>query len=144
VLAEWDPDAPAEMFEPPLVLVADDPVEALRGAARTVLSRRCSLQQIIAALHAAAAGLVVMEGSSLESLLRAPRTVLQPMEPLTAREIEVLRLLADGESNKIIAYRLGISEHTVKFHVTSIMAKLGAGSRTEAAMLGVRQGLILI
>ena len=66
------------------------------------------------------------------------------MEALTAREIEVLRLLDDGESNEIIAYRLGISEHTVKFHVTSIMAKLGAGSRSEAAMLGVRQGLILI
>ena len=144
VLAEWDPDTPVEMFEPPLVLVADDPVDALRSGGRAVLSRRSSSQQIIAALHAAAAGLVVMEGSSLESLVPPPRAVLQPIEALTAREIEVLRLLADGESNKMIAYRLGISEHTVKFHVTSIMAKLGAGSRTEAAMLGVRQGLILI
>ena len=144
VLAEWDGEAPAETLESALVLVADDPVDALRSGARAVLSRRSSSKQIEAALHAAVAGLAVMEGSSLESLTPAPRTVLQPVEALTAREIEVLRLVADGESNKIIAYRLGISEHTVKFHVTSIMAKMGAGSRTEAVTLGIRQGLILI
>jgi NarL family two-component system response regulator YdfI len=144
VLAEWEGDAPAETFETPLVLVAADVLDALRNGARTVLSRRSSSQQIVAALHAAASGLVAMEVSSLESLLPVPRVALQPAEPLTPREIEVLRLLADGDSNKIVAYRLGISEHTVKFHVTSIMAKLGAGSRTEAVTLGIRQGLILI
>jgi NarL family two-component system response regulator YdfI len=144
VLAEWDGDVPAETFETPLVLIAADPVDALRNGARTVLSRRSSSQQIVAALHAAAAGLVAMEVGSLENLLPVPRAAMQPAESLTPREIEVLRLLADGESNKIVAYRLGISEHTVKFHVTSIMAKLGAGSRTEAVTLGIRQGLILI
>jgi DNA-binding CsgD family transcriptional regulator len=53
-------------------------------------------------------------------------------------------MMAEGFSNKEIAYRLGISEHTVKFHVTSVMAKLNAGSRTEAVTLGLRQGLILL
>ncbi len=63
---------------------------------------------------------------------------------LTPREIEVLRLIADGASNKIIAHRLGISDHTVKFHVASILSKLNAGSRTEAVTLGVRMGLIYL
>lgn len=63
---------------------------------------------------------------------------------LTPRELEVLRLMADGASNKIIAHRLGISDHTVKFHVTSILSKLNAGTRTEAVTLGVRQGLVYL
>ena len=68
----------------------------------------------------------------------------RPAEPLSPREIEVLRLMAEGLSNKTIAWRLSISEHTVKFHVNSIFSKLGAGTRTEAVMLGVRQGLVLL
>ncbi|HCC57899.1 MAG TPA: helix-turn-helix transcriptional regulator [Solibacterales bacterium] len=65
-------------------------------------------------------------------------------EPLTPRELEVLGMLAEGLSNKLIAHGLAISEHTVKYHVTSIMAKLHAGSRTDAVMQGIRHGLILI
>ena len=65
-------------------------------------------------------------------------------EPLTPREIEVLGMLAEGHSNKAIAHLLGISDHTVKFHVTSILSKLNAGSRTEAVTLGIRQGVIWI
>lgn len=65
-------------------------------------------------------------------------------ETLTPREIEVLVMLAEGTGNKVIARHLGISEHTVKFHVGSILAKLNASSRTEAVTLGVRQGLILL
>ena len=67
-----------------------------------------------------------------------------PSVALTPREIEVLRLLADGTSNKMIAHRLGISDHTVKFHVTSILTKLNAGSRTEAVTMGVRMGLVYL
>ena len=67
-----------------------------------------------------------------------------PSVALTPREIEVLRLLADGASNKMIAHKLGISDHTVKFHVTSILTKLNAGSRTEAVTLGVRMGLVYL
>jgi DNA-binding NarL/FixJ family response regulator len=66
------------------------------------------------------------------------------VEELTAREIEVLRMLAEGFANKEIASRLGISDHTVKFHISSILAKLGASTRTEAVTLGVRKGLILL
>ncbi len=65
-------------------------------------------------------------------------------EALTARESEVLTMLAEGTSNKEIAARLNISEHTAKFHVSSILAKLGATTRTEAVSRGVRQGLIVI
>ena len=67
-----------------------------------------------------------------------------PAQPLTAREIEVLGMLAEGLGNKTIAVRLGISTHTAKFHVASILAKLGAGSRTEAVTVGMRRGLVVI
>ncbi|HBY93115.1 MAG TPA: helix-turn-helix transcriptional regulator [Chloroflexi bacterium] len=65
-------------------------------------------------------------------------------EPLTARETEVLQLLAQGLANKQIAAALQISEHTVKFHVSSIYAKLGVTNRTEAVGLGVRRGLVVL
>ncbi len=67
-----------------------------------------------------------------------------PSAALTPREIDVLRLLAEGAGNKIIAHKLGISDHTVKFHVTSILSKLNAGTRTEAVTLGVRMGLVYL
>ena len=65
-------------------------------------------------------------------------------EEITSRETEVLRMLAEGLVNKEIAARLGISEHTVKFHISSILDKLGASTRTEAVTLGIRRGLIPI
>lgn len=67
-----------------------------------------------------------------------------PDEALTNREREVLELVSQGLSNKLIARRLQISEHTVKFHISSISAKLGASSRTEAVSRGVRRGLITL
>ena len=66
------------------------------------------------------------------------------VEALTRRELEVLRLLAEGSPNKAIAYRLDISEHTVKFHVNSIFTKLHAQSRTEAVAIATRLGLVLL
>jgi len=79
----------------------------------------------------------------------APSAIKSPINPhtpreLTAREIEVLAMLAEGLGNKIIAARLGISSHTAKYHVASILAKLGAGSRTEAVTIGMRRGLVTI
>jgi DNA-binding NarL/FixJ family response regulator len=65
-------------------------------------------------------------------------------EDLSARELEVLRMLAEGLNNRDIGKALGISDHTVKFHISSIFEKLGASTRTEAVMLGVRTGLILL
>jgi DNA-binding NarL/FixJ family response regulator len=66
------------------------------------------------------------------------------VEQLTARELQVLQLLARGLANKQIALQMGISEHTVKFHVSSIYARLGVSSRTEAVRLGVQQGLVIL
>ncbi|HLK32805.1 MAG TPA: response regulator transcription factor [Terriglobales bacterium] len=115
-----------------------------RGA---VLRRDCNEQQIAAAVQAVAAGLAVLEPESLLALLRPPlETVeLEPgEEELTPRETEVLRMMTEGLSNREIASALGISEHTVKFHITSIFGKLGTSSRTEAVTEGIRRGLILL
>jgi len=73
------------------------------------------------------------------------RVDLEPLpESLTPREVEVLRALADGLGNKEIGERLGISEHTVKFHVSSVMGKLGATSRTQAVTLGIQHHLVML
>ncbi len=66
------------------------------------------------------------------------------IEPLTPRELEVLDMLAEGMSIKMVAHRLSISDHTAKFHVNSILVKLNAGTRTEAVTRGIRLGLIKI
>ena len=135
---------------PALVVLADEPdlawaTEALRAGARAVLPRDADPAEIVAAVRAAAAGLVALHPDVLDSLLPAARRVRQgPAAQLTPREVEVLRMLAEGLGNKEIAARLDISEHTVKFHVTSIFTKLGASSRTEAVTLGVRRGLIML
>jgi DNA-binding NarL/FixJ family response regulator len=100
----------------------------------------------MAAVQAAAAGLAVLDPRDLEALRADAAHVHPPPETaaLTARELEVLRMMAEGAANKNIAWKLGISEHTVKFHVASILGKLNAASRTEAVTTGIRKGLILI
>jgi DNA-binding NarL/FixJ family response regulator len=99
-------------------------------------------EELSAAIVAVIQGLVVLPRALTGRLLRGQEVVEEPSEPLTAREREVLGLLGQGLSNKMIARDLQISEHTVKFHVSSIYAKLGAASRTEAVGLGARLGLI--
>ena len=82
-----------------------------------------------------------------EALFGAPRPTRPAVdlsEPLSPREMQVLRMLAEGLGNKEIAWQLGISDHTVKFHVASILGKLHASTRTEAVALGIRQGLVPI
>ena len=154
ILADWEngDELSSEISdgapEAALVVMADDPglpgiAEALRSGIRAVLSRHSSASQIVAAIEAAAAGFVVLQTGDLDGLLINPQPA-SLAEPLTPREVEVLGMLAEGQSNKSIAHRLGISEHTVKFHVTSIMGKLNAGSRTEAVTQGIRQGLIML
>jgi DNA-binding NarL/FixJ family response regulator len=154
ILADWEngDELSTEISdgapESALVVIADDPslsgvAEALRSGVRAVLSRHSSASQIVAAIEAAAAGFVVLQPGDLDGLLINPQPA-SLAEPLTPREVEVLGMLAEGQSNKSIAHRLGISEHTVKFHVTSIMGKLNAGSRTEAVTQGIRQGLIML
>lgn len=129
----------------PIVVLADEipPLETLRSGARALLATDAPAQQIIAATLAAAAGLAVVPAE--ESLIAIPNgRVQQPSEPLTPREMDVIEMLAEGMSNKMIAHRLEISEHTAKFHVNSILAKLRAGTRTEAVMRGIRLGLVKI
>ena len=99
-------------------------------------------EELSAAIVAVAQGLVVLPRTLTGRLLRGHEAVEELAEPLTTREREVLGLLGRGLSNKMIARDLRISEHTVKFHVSSIYAKLGAASRTEAVSLGARLGLI--
>ena len=129
--------------------VAEPVTEALRAGVKAVLPSDIDGPEISAAIEAAAAGLTVLEATSLDQLLRAPGGPAEGMsgalvEALTARELEVLEFVAKGLGNKEVAARLGISEHTVKFHVASVMGKLGAGSRTEAVTIAIRQGLIMV
>jgi len=116
------------------------------GAPRTS-SPDVTAEQIIAAVHAAAAGLQVTpveDGVGLLPRAQMHEPVEEIVEPLTPREMDVLEMLAEGLSNKMIAHRLSISDHTAKFHVNSILAKLNAGTRTEAVTRGIRLGLIKI
>jgi NarL family two-component system response regulator YdfI len=121
--------------------------QALRLGVRGILPASPEPQQLAAALEAVVQELVVYNSEMSSPLRRAasrgaPADELS--EPLTPREREVLRLLASGLGNKEIAVKLKISEHTAKFHVASILGKLGAASRTEAVSIGMRNGLILL
>jgi len=124
-------------------------LDAFRNGIRAVLPRNISPSGIIAALEAVGVGLTVLLPAGLDNLLREStathRAVSPPLvEALTPREIEVLGMMVEGWGNKEISTRLGISEHTVKFHVASIMGKLNASSRTEAVTSGIRHGLIML
>lgn len=122
-----------------ILLSAGAALELIRAGAHGVLPLDASSDQIEIALQAVTAGLGVFSPGLLDS----PNTSRMP-SALTARETEVLRMIADGMANKEIAWRLGISEHTVKFHVSALLGKLGAGSRAEAVGAGVRQGIIML
>jgi two-component system, NarL family, response regulator YdfI len=137
-----------------IVLLVDDAnserdLDALRNGVRAVLPRNLSPVGIVAAVEAVGAGLAVLLPEGLETFLRestaSHRAISPPLvEALTPREIEVLGMMVEGWGNKEISTRLGISEHTVKFHVASIMGKLNASSRTEAVTSGIRHGLIML
>jgi len=156
-----DDDVPGEILglassasAPPIALLASGTgtawfADALRGGVRAVLPRDAGEREIVGALIAISSGLVAVRQDFVDALAneavsmeRAAGAV--PITPLTPRELDVLRMLAEGLGNKTISSRLGISEHTVKFHLASVFAKLHAGSRTEAVTQGVRQGLILL
>jgi DNA-binding NarL/FixJ family response regulator len=129
----------------PVVLLSDARLtpRAFRQGVRAILPHHAEPGQIVAAIHAVAAGLVAVpaEGASLLTSVEAfgPET-----EALTPREADVLEMLAEGLSNKQIAGRLAISDHTAKFHVNSILGKLDAGTRTEAVAKGIRSGLLKV
>ena len=142
---------PADGVAPAIVLLSADAQpawspEVLRLGVRAMLPRDAAPAEVLAAVEAASTGLAVVDPHDLEALLSAsnPTTASAESTVLTPRELEVLRLMAEGAANKNIAWKLGISEHTVKFHVASILAKLNASTRTEAVAIGIRKGMILI
>jgi|DewCreStandDraft_5_1066085.scaffolds.fasta_scaffold00232_49 DNA-binding NarL/FixJ family response regulator len=164
LLVAWERDSslPEELTGPggigadlPVVVVTDllnaaRVRQALEAGVRGLLPAECHADELVAALRAADAGLLALHPAAVSGLLAAPPepapvAATEPAgERLSARELEVLALLADGLPNKAIARRLHISEHTVKFHIGSIMAKLGASSRTEAVTRAARRGLLML
>jgi len=135
-----------------VVILADDMsveslTETLRAGVSAILEGDISPDQLVASMQAASSGLIVQSPEYVRAALpkvAGSRALEELAEPLTPRETEVLRMLASGLGNKELASRLNISEHTVKFHVASILGKLGAGSRTEAVSIGIRRGLVLL
>jgi DNA-binding NarL/FixJ family response regulator len=142
------PDAAARA--PALVLLGDSlprgwAVRAVRAGARAVLLRTASADAIVAAIEAAAAGLLVLPGDALVEVPQGTAArAAAPPEALTAREAQILALLAEGLVNKQIAGRLGISRHTVKTHLAALFHKLGVSTRAEAVAAGARAGVILL
>ena len=136
-----------------LMILTEDPeslaVDVLGSGLRAILPRYATPEEIIAAIQAAATGLVALHPDIFDSMLSRIRPGQQSeLDPsgqiLTPREIEVLRMIADGLGNKEIASKLSISDHTVKFHISSIFAKLSASNRAKAVTLGIRHGLIMV
>jgi two-component system, NarL family, response regulator YdfI len=137
----------------PAVILADDPgpnwtAQALRLGVKAILHRDTRPEEIRFAIQAAHSGLVVLSSAISQKMAErvpfgSPRNDAL-VEELTRRELEVLAMLAEGMGNRQIADRLGLSNHTIKFHIASILDKLGASTRTEAVTVGLRMGLILL
>ena len=159
VLMDVDSEESPEHFadpglQIPIVALIDEAeaswaAQAIRQNVRAILPRDAAAAQITAAINAVRSGLVLLDGNTAGEL--AQRVMLPRNEPdapaleeLTPREVEVLRLLAEGKENKEIAALLAISEHTVKFHISSILDKLDVATRTEAVTTAIRAGLILL
>ncbi len=123
------------------VLEDEKVVDAVRAGAIGYLLKDTEDDALCRSIKAAAAGQVQLAPEAAVRLMRDARTTEEP-EGLTDRETDVLRLLADGKANKEIARVLGIGERTVKSHVSSILAKLGVQSRTQAALYATRAGLV--
>jgi two-component system, NarL family, nitrate/nitrite response regulator NarL len=131
----------------PAVLLVRDAAAAsaaLASGARGVLPRNAPPRRMHAALHAVAESELVIDETFAYAILPGPRPAVAMIAPLTRRETEVLKLLAAGMTNKEIAARLGVTDHTVKFHVNGILGKLGAVTRTEAVVEAARRGLIAV
>jgi NarL family two-component system response regulator YdfI len=152
-LLSVDADEAARVAPAVVVLTDDDDgahiAELLDADVRAILPRHAGAVEVIAAVVAASAGLIVVAPELMRGARRAVSRTAQNgasllVQPLTTREVEVLRMLAEGLANKQIAGRLAISEHTVKFHVGSVFAKIGASTRAEAVMIGARRGLIVL
>jgi len=153
VVVDTDPgdDLPSSLDALPAVFLGEPPPgpPAARRAASAWLRRDASAEEIASAIVAVSHGLFVYDPAFLpsgtpESVPAFAPEMTAAAESLTEREREVLELVARGLPNKAIAHELGISEHTVKFHVSTILGKLGAAGRTEAVTLAVRRGLLAL
>ena len=155
VLADADTIADLQQPLTAAVVLLTDAAEAratsrlLKAGVRAILPRESGADDIVAAIYAAYSGQVLLSAEAAENLAAVfgdsePDSDDALMEEITPREIEVLRMLAEGLVNKDIASRMNISDHTVKFHISSILEKLGAATRTEAVTIGIRRGLIPI
>jgi DNA-binding NarL/FixJ family response regulator len=132
---------------PVVALLADATLvpDLLAAGVRGALFRDVPGPRLLAALEGVSRGLVVLEPELGEAAFRTrPAAADTLAEPLTPREAEVLQLLAQGLTNHGIAERLGVSDHTAKFHVNAILGKLGAGSRSEAIVVAARLGLVVL
>jgi two-component system, NarL family, response regulator YdfI len=146
---ESDPPARVLLVEESQFAWALTAAGAIDSGVRSVLPRFATADEIVAAVEAVALGLVVLHPAVLEHLPTALKSDVHdpsgpPVQALSPRETEVLHMLSDGLGNKEIAWRLRISEHTVKFHVGSIFNKLNASSRAEAVAIAIRRGLIAL
>jgi len=144
-LVDLAPGAKLPSLSVPMVVLVDPgarPTELLSAGAAAVLPRGCAPDRLCAAILGAGLGLVVVDAEMARGALPEPRALGDEGETLTAREREVLTLVASGHSNRRIAKALGISEHTAKFFVGQILGKLGVSTRTEAVVVGARRGLI--
>lgn len=134
-----------------LFVVEDASSIAVPDTARAwgLVPAEAASDELVAAVQALYNGLIIVHPNFAAQIFVQPAIRMvderePPAEALTARELEVLQLIGQGLANKMIADRLHISEHTVKFHVSAIYAKLGVASRTEAVRAGARQGLIVL
>ena len=139
----------ADAPPPTLVLTTFDDtavvLDAIRSGARGFLLKDISYQQLMSAIRAIAAGGTVFQPAITQRLLRAAGTIASdamPMEELTARELEVVRLMSGGYSNKEIAHALGTAEGTIKNQVSSILSKFGVRDRTRAVLKALEAGLL--
>ena len=159
--ATRDSGAVANLTGGPSDIAADIPVVVLEGSengtasdllrqgARAVLPAGVSPAELLAAVRAVFSGLIVLHPSTIAAIPHAAVNTSRAaseewIEPLTKREKEVLQMLAAGLGNKEIAAKLNISDHTAKFHVGSILGKLGVSTRAEAVAMGIRRGLVVL
>jgi DNA-binding NarL/FixJ family response regulator len=138
-----------DALPPTLVLTTFDDtavvLDVIRSGARGFLLKDISYQQLMNAIRAIAAGGTVFQPAITQRLLRATAPIApdaMPIEELTARELEVVRLMAGGYSNKEIAHALGTAEGTIKNQVSSILSKFGVRDRTRAVLKALEAGLL--
>ena len=121
---------------------ADAVLEAIRAGAKGFLLKDVSFEQLISAIRAIHAGSTVFQPAMTERLSKRRTTTAAVVEPLTEREIQVVRLMAGGYSNGEIAHALGVAEGTIKNHVSNILAKFAARDRTRAVLKALEAGLL--